>query len=116
MADEEEHLKRMADLLKSGATMLEDHCPECNSPLFRVKGEVWCSRCNKRVIKVKEGEELLVTTLSSLNDVERMVLTKIQETSKLIIEEKDIANLEKLSRLLLNWLEALEKATKIRKT
>lgn len=116
MAEEEEHLKRMTALLKSGATMLEDHCPECNSPLFRVKGEVWCPRCNKRVIKVKEGEELFVTTLSSLNDVERMVLTKIQETSKLIMEEKDVANLEKLSKLLLNWLEALEKATKIRKT
>lgn len=52
----------------------------------------------------------------SLNDVERTILVKIQEISKLIREEKDIANLEKLSNLLIKWLEALERASKIQKT
>ena len=115
MVDKEEHLKLMTDLLKSGSAILPDHCPECNSPLFRIKGEVQCPRC-KRAIKVKEDKKIPANTSSSLIDVERMILTKIQETSKLIMEEKNIVNLEKLSKLLLNWFEALEKATKIRKT
>lgn len=112
---DKEYLKRMADLLRSGATMLEDHCPECNAPLFKVREEVWCARCNRRVIKVKEGEEIPATASLSLNDVERTILVKIQETSKLIMEEKDVANLERLSNLLLKWLEVLEKAARIQK-
>ncbi|MFH0749141.1 MAG: Sjogren's syndrome/scleroderma autoantigen 1 family protein [Candidatus Bathyarchaeota archaeon] len=116
MVDKEEHLKQMADLLKSGARMLEDHCPECNSPLFLVKGTVWCPKCQKKVIIIKEGEEPPKTVLPSLNNVESIILTKIQETSKLIMEEKDIENLEKLSNLLLKWLDVLEKSIKIQKT
>ena len=105
----------MSDLLKSGATMLQDHCPECNSPLFMVKGEVWCPRCNKRVIMVKEGEESLIAMSSSLADLERTILLKIQESNKQIIEEKDLVNLEKLSSLLVKWLEALERTRRIQK-
>jgi len=105
----------MADLLKSGATMLEDHCPECDSPLFRVKGEVWCPRCNKRVITVREDEESFIAMSSMLGDVERIILLKIQESSRQIMEERDIANLEKLGSLLVKWLEALEKTRRIQK-
>src|SRR5207245_187669 len=45
-----EDVKRMADLLKSGATMLSDVCPECGNPLFRVKGDIFCAKCNKPVV------------------------------------------------------------------
>ncbi len=112
---DKEYLKRMSDLLKSGATMLQDQCPECNSPLFTIKGEVWCPRCNKRVITVKESEEQLIATSSILDDVEKIILLKIQENNKQIMEEKETANLDKLSELLMKWLEALEKIKRIRK-
>lgn len=104
-----ESIKQMAELLKSGATMLEEHCPECGSLLFRVKGEVLCPKCKKRVITVKEGEESSVVISPLLDEVEKITLTKIQEVSKQMIEERDIAKLERLSSLLLNYLEALEK-------
>ena len=105
----------MSDLMKSGATMLQDQCPECNSPLFRVKGEVWCPRCNKRVITLKEGEEQLIVTSSLLDDVEKTILFKIQEINKQILEEKDLGKQEKLSSLLMKWLEALERTKRIKK-
>ncbi len=95
--------------------MLSDQCPECNAPLFRINGEVWCPRDNKRVVIVKEGEEPPVEVSSSLADVERTILTKIQESNKAIREERDPADLERLSSQLLKWLEALERARRIQK-
>ena len=105
----------MVDLLKSGATVLQDICPECSSPLFRINGNIWCPRHNKRVITAKEGEEPTIAISSSLIDVERTILTKIQESIRLINEEKNPANLEKLSSLLVKWLEALERTKRIQK-
>lgn len=105
----------MADLLKSGATMLQEQCPECNSPLFRINGEIWCPRDNKRVMIVKEGEEPPVEISSSLADVERTILAKIQESNRAIMEERDPASLERLSSQLVKWLEALERARRIQK-
>ena len=113
---DEKYLKQLSDLLKSGATMLGDHCPECNSPLFSIKGEIRCPRCNKRVVKVKAGEELSISPSFQLNDVAQTILMKIQEVDQLIVKEKNLANLEKLSNLLIKWLETLEKVMTIQKS
>ena len=105
----------MADLLSSGATMLPDQCPECNGPLFRINGEVWCPRDNKRVMIVKEGDEARTDTTLSLAEVERTLLIKIQESNLAIREERDPATLERLSSLLNKWLEALERVRAVQK-
>ncbi len=53
----DEDIKRMSELLKSGATMLADTCPVCGSPLFRLRdGSVICPHCQKKVVYLKEGE------------------------------------------------------------
>lgn len=105
----------MADLLKSGATMLEYNCPVCSSPLFKIKGEIWCPKCNKRVIISSAGEETPAPMPPLLSEVEKTILTKIQESCQQITEEKDLAKLERLSILLAKWLEALERARRIQK-
>jgi len=111
----DEHLKSMVNLLKSGATMLQEHCSECNSPLFRVRGEVWCPNCNKRVITVKEGEEPASSFSLQIKDVERTILLKIHDCNQQIAAEKGIANLETLCTLLIKWLDALERVKKLQK-
>lgn len=109
----EEHIKRMTDLLKSGATMLSEHCPSCNSPLFNIKGEIRCPKCNKRVVMISEERQLLSGS-SLLDDAERIILLKIRESSDKILKEKQIAKLDRLSGLLIKWLEALEKIRRIK--
>ncbi|MFH0896547.1 MAG: hypothetical protein V1850_00660, partial [Candidatus Bathyarchaeota archaeon] len=74
-----------------------------------------CPRHKKRVMAVNEGEEQLISMSSSLADVEKTILVKIQESNRQIMEEKDPANLEKLSSLLVKWLEALERTRRIQK-
>jgi len=109
-------LQNMADLLKQGARLTELSCPACSSPLFKLKSrELWCVKCQKRVLVIKEGETPEEATRSiMLSGVESTVLAKIREVQAKINEEKDPAQLEKLSATLASLLENLEKIKKIR--
>jgi UPF0148 protein len=111
----DEQTKRMADLLKSGATMLFEHCPECNSPLFKIKNDVWCPSCNKRVIIVKEGEESKVTSLLLLEETEKTIMTKLQEINQWIKHEDDPSKLLEMGVLLSKWLEIVGRIRDIQK-
>src|SRR5438093_12811123 len=87
MADD---VKRMADLLKSGATMLSDVCPECGNPLFRVKGDIFCAKCNKPVVYARAtGPQATVSKSVLLETVEQTIVGKISETNALLKLEKD---------------------------
>ena len=116
MSGDEESIKRMADLLKSGATMLFEHCPQCGSPLFKLQDEVRCPKCDKRVVIVKAGEKVPDVSKSDLlSDVEDTVLSNLQEVSNLVREEKDVSKLVALGNLLSIWLDVLEKVRKIQR-
>ncbi len=114
MADD---VKRMADLLKSGATMLSDICPECGSPLFRVKGEVFCAKCNKPVVYARAtGPVATVSPSNSLESLEQTLVGKISETNELLKTEKDIDRLQAYSNLVFGWLSTLEKLRKVKES
>src|SRR6266702_2531399 len=86
-----EDVKRMADLLKSGATMLSDVCPECGNPLFRVKGDIFCAKCNKPVVYARAtGPQATVSPSLLLETVEQTIVGKISETNALLKLEKDL--------------------------
>ena len=103
-------LGRMADWLRRGATMLSESCPECSTPLFRVNDEVWCPKCNKQVVIVKEDKDVGPATRPLLlSNVERVLLSKTQEVIAQIKDEKDYDKLKQMSRVLLMWLKALER-------
>ena len=65
--------RRAAEWLKEGARMLPEACPECGSPLFDRKGEIWCPTCNKPVIG-------LVERLLTVSVEEESVLQRLRET------------------------------------
>ncbi len=115
MSDKSEKIRSMADLLRSGATMIDLACPACASPLFKLKsGEIWCAQCQKRVVVVKEEEEVEETkSLVALGAVESTLLGKIQEINEKIQGEKDIEELRRLSVVMSTLLENLEKVRKM---
>lgn len=44
--------KRMGQLLRKGAALLNTACPKCNTPLLRLKdGKMYCAKCDKEVVK-----------------------------------------------------------------
>ncbi len=105
----------MADLLRQGSTLTELACPACASPLFRLKsGELWCGRCEKKVIVVKEGEEeTKVSGPIALEKLEATLLAKVQAVQSRLENEENPEELQKLNSVLSGLLENLER---IRKT
>lgn len=116
MSKEPKDIQPMVDMLKQGATLTELACPACASPLFRVQsGKLWCAKCKKQVIVVKEGENLeKATSQIHLQTLEKTVLTKIHAIEERVEGENDIEELQKLSTVLTSLLENLERLKKIR--
>ncbi len=130
---EDEDYKKMAELLRKGATMLNLACPACNSPLFKYKtDDVFCPVCNKKVVVVKEGEEISTngakaSTIKSsssdsikkisLNEIynrlENILIDKIKWIMRKIENEEQIKNLKSYSITILNFLHSIEKLNKM---
>lgn len=110
-------IKRMADLLRQGATLTDLSCPVCASPLFRLKdGTVWCAKDEKKVIIIKEGEEPPKTSASTAYDkLEATLLTKVQDIQSKIEKTENIEELQKLTNALSELLNSLEKIKKIKR-
>ncbi len=113
----ESNVKKMAEALKSGATMLEEACPQCSSPLFKMpSGEIYCLTCNRKVILVKSDEEVLkASTPTTLALLEETLLKKLLELEKKIRVEENPEMLQGYLNLTLSYLKALEKIKTIRK-
>jgi UPF0148 protein len=107
----------MADLLRQGSTLTELPCPACSSPLFRLKdGNLWCEKCEKRVIVVKQGEEpSKVTGSMALESLEATLLAKVQEVQDKMQRTENIEQLQKLGTTLSGLLENIERIRKVRK-
>ena len=109
---EKEAIKKMADLIRSGAVMLGEKCPVegCTMPLFRLKtGEIICP-VHGRVYIVKTDEEAQQIIKEATT---RQVLEKLE---KKILEILDAAsrNPEEYGyRDIIGWLEALERIKRI---
>ena len=116
MPTKKDELQAMANLLRQGATLTDLSCPACASPLFKLRsGDLWCAKCQKKVVIVKEGEPAAkVTAPLLLSSLEATVLTKIQEIEKRIREENDPEQLQKLGNILSSLLQNLEKIRKMK--
>lgn len=105
-------MKKMADLMKSGAVMLAEKCPVegCHYPLFRLKsGETLCP-VHGRVYVVKTDEEAIsvkreVSLRNVLDLLEERVIEELYRLSK---ELKDSV------QLVIYYLEVLERIRKLR--
>jgi UPF0148 protein len=103
-------VKQMADLLKSGATMLQQTCPQCGTPLFRKGRETFCPKCNRPVVIIKSAEdENRLLTAQILDSTEQTLLTKMNEINSAIKAEADPERLVAYGNALSAWLSAIEK-------
>jgi UPF0148 protein len=110
-------IKRMANLLRQGATLTDLSCPVCSSPLFRLQdGTLWCAKDEKKVVIVKEGEEPTKPSASTAYDkLESSLLNKIQDLQGKIEKTEDAEELQKLSTALSQLLDSLNKIQKMKK-
>ena len=115
LSGEDDYMKRMADALRSGARMLSEQCPICGSPLFEIKGQIWCLKCNKRVIKVRGDEEVKEAMATYvLSEVHRTLATKIEEVSVMLSRAVEADEIRSLAETLNILLKAMEQNLKLR--
>jgi UPF0148 protein len=111
-------IKRMANLLRQGATLTDRSCPVCASPLFRLKdGTLWCEKDGKKVVVVKEGEEPpkpAVQPNAAYNRLEATLMAKIAELEGKIQKTEDIDELQKLTVALSELLSSVEKIKRMK--
>lgn len=113
---EDKPIKRMADLLRQGATLTDLSCPACSSPLFRLKDRtLWCAKDEKKVIVVKEGEELGKASSTVYERLEATLLTKVEDMQNQIQQTNNVDELQKLSSALSELLSSLEKIQNMKK-
>jgi UPF0148 protein len=113
---EDKPIKRMADLLRQGATLTDLSCPVCASPLFRLKdGTLWCAKDEKKVVVVKEGEEPENAGHTAYDKLEATLLAKVQDIQNKIQQTENMEELQKLSAALSDLLSNLEKIQKMKK-
>jgi len=110
-------VKRMADLLRSGATMLKETCPVCSTPLFRMGKDTFCAKCNRQVAIVESAEEeVRLASQQVLDGLEQAILEKIGTLKAAIKSESELAPLRELGEAVKIYLTALEQVRKLRST
>lgn len=109
------HVKRMADLLKSGAILLSEHCPVCNSPLFDISGKIYCVKCDRPVQIVKSAEEEgKVKADIFLADLEETFYLKMREAIAAVKSESEPDRVSKNLTLISQWLDLLERVKRLK--
>lgn len=101
----------MAEALSAGSTMLADPCPNCSSPLFRLRsGEVKCVSCNAVISPAVEEGKSETSPNAALQDLEKRVLTLLSQYGKRL----GAADGEEAERLLAQVEVCLSILSKIR--
>jgi len=105
-------MKEMAELLRKGASMLSESCPECGTPLFRLKsGEVTCPSCNRPVRMVKG--DATKDEVAQQGGLEATIRKKMGEVQAELENEKDHAKMREITSTLMALLDALEKVKRL---
>ncbi|MHA1934507.1 MAG: Sjogren's syndrome/scleroderma autoantigen 1 family protein [Candidatus Thorarchaeota archaeon] len=103
-------VKKMAELLRRGATMLAQACPQCGSPLFQVGDDMYCATCDRRVIVVQSDEEVESHAVKALiPELRETLLKKLRSLNEVLENENDTEALTKLANLMVLLLETLHK-------
>ncbi|MFX1250388.1 MAG: Sjogren's syndrome/scleroderma autoantigen 1 family protein [Promethearchaeota archaeon] len=68
MAQRNDQVREMSQLLLKGATMLQESCPDCKVPLFKLKDRIFCPSCKKKVIFAKSDTDVVKIQASSSNE------------------------------------------------
>jgi UPF0148 protein len=97
--------------------MLSYSCPECDSPLFRLKsGEIWCARCQKRVIILREGEDESAVRMELLWDrLEGTIMEKLSRLGGLLSAEEEPDRIREIAESISTLLASLQRLRRLKR-
>ena len=115
MTGEDKVVRRMSELLRAGAVMLDLACPLCNAPLFKLKsGEVVCPTHGPvRVVKT-DSEAIEALSQSVLDRLEALATSRIGSLVDSIDRAPSVDEEGRLLDELERWLEVLERVKRLK--
>ncbi|MCS7133762.1 MAG: hypothetical protein NZ921_03075 [Candidatus Caldarchaeum sp.] len=114
MGSDADYIRRMSDALRSGAKMLSEVCPICNSPLFEVRGELRCIRCDKPVVKVREESEIMSASAPLvLTQLENALSAKIDSLTHLLHRTSDPGEIREISETITSLVKLFHESRRL---
>ncbi len=117
MGNKDENVKKMAELLRGGSTMLSHSCPDCKTPLFKLTdGEIICPGCGRKAVFAKPNEvEKVKAEEEASSELEAIVLQKISRIKMKIAESDDPEELGNLSKTMTSLYDLLDRIRREKK-
>ncbi len=116
VSNRNEVVRKMAELMRSGATMLDKSCPLCGAPLFKLRsGETICPIHGPVRIVKSESEAVKILTDAVLDELEDFAARRIHEILA-SLKSGDSPNEEQSLRSLMLWLRVLKYARAAKKS
>ncbi|TXT56896.1 MAG: hypothetical protein BAJATHORv1_20493 [Candidatus Thorarchaeota archaeon] len=107
-------IKKMAELLRRGATMLAQSCPQCGSPILKIQDDLYCASCDRRIVVVSSDQDAESTAVKTmLPKLRETLVRKLQSLNAIIESENDPDELTKLANLMVLLLQALHRLENI---
>ncbi|MFW9990402.1 MAG: Sjogren's syndrome/scleroderma autoantigen 1 family protein [Candidatus Odinarchaeota archaeon] len=121
-----DNIKKMADLLRSGNKMLNKACPVCNNPIFQnSEGLTFCPTCNREILIVDNKDNVKLENkiyinkkrdeispnryIEILNLLKTVLYQKIEMISAKLENEIHLQMLEKYTKVLSNIFDILNR-------
>ena len=112
-----------ADLVRRGATVLQEACPKCGAVQIKYKGKVYCTKeddlgaidspaAPEAVTPVKSAPSNKPAIPSSTDPVKKLLEEKLDQVSKQLESTNDVEEQSKLLDLISKYVETLEKLKK----
>jgi UPF0148 protein len=116
LGKDDDAVKKGAELLRQGATMLQESCPICGSPLYKLKsGDIVCPIHGKVAIVSNESEAIEESSAPLFVRIEEKILKQLDVLSEDIGKTSSYEDDVKLSMAIGGWLEVIEKLRFLRK-
>jgi UPF0148 protein len=115
-----------ADLVRKGATILQEPCPRCGSVQIRYKGKVYCTKEDdlnaidhpstvsqaSTVPSIPRSSDGISQSSQNTDSVRKMLEEKLNNVSKQLENTSDLEEQSKLLDLISKYVETLDKLKK----
>lgn len=99
-------MKVAVELVRKGAVMLAEPCPQCGGIQLRYHGKVICANHDDLAPLLREEPVSYDSVVAGMRE---LILSKLKETAALLEKEKDGAKQDQLVSLMTKYFDLLRK-------
>jgi UPF0148 protein len=101
-------MKVSVELMRKGATMLAEPCPQCGGIQVRFHGKVYCTNHEDLTSLLTEERASYDSVVVSMKE---LLVSKLNEANGLLEKERDVAKQEQLVSLMSKYYDLLQRIT-----